>query len=482
MTERNPKDKEKQPKPSPSIPSDGNSRGQNTETAVATVDQPTTIPEKDRRVTTVPIPPARERRKYKVSETPPPPPPPPRLKDYEPIIGNAELDELRFLARHLRGKTVKMVNSTAVGGGVAEILNRLIPLMNELEVPTKWEVITGGNDFFEVTKGFHNALHGGEYNVTKEVLDIFMMYNEQNRERMEFAEDLFVIHDPQPLGLIRSRRDRGRWIWRCHIDLSTPHPQVWNFLQPFVEQYDAAIFSSPAFTRQLSVPQYLFYPCIDPLSEKNKDLDAAYVQKVCDDFGIDRTRPVLTQISRFDRLKDPVGVIKAYKQAKKYVDCQLVLAGGGATDDPEGAVVLAEVMEAAGDDPDIIILNLPPWSALEINALQQASNIVIQKSLREGFGLTVTEALWKGKPVIAGAVGGIPTQVIHKLTGVLVHSVEGCAYQIRYLLTHPEFAEQLGRNGREHVKENFLMTTNVKRWLLLFQIMLGMAKKRVVSG
>ena len=406
------------------------------------------------------------------------PPPPPKLDDYEPIIGKPELDELRFLARHLRNKTVKMVNSTAVGGGVAEILNRLVPLMNELEVHTKWEVITGGNDFFEVTKGFHNALHGGEYVVTKEILDIFMMYNEQNRQRMEFPEDIFIIHDPQPVGLIKSKGDRGKWIWRCHIDLSNPHPDVWGFLRPMVEQYDATIWSSPSFTRQLKVPQYLFYPCIDPLSEKNKPVDEATVQKVCDDFGIDRSRPILTQISRFDRLKDPVGVIQAYKLAKKYVDCQLVLAGGGATDDPEGAVVLQEVMNEAGDDPDIIILNLPPWSALEINALQIASTIVIQKSLKEGFGLTVTEALWKGKPVIAGAVGGIPTQVIHKLTGVLVHSVEGCAYQIRYLLTHPEFAAQLGKNGREHVKENFLMTTNVKRWLLLFQIMLGVTQPK----
>jgi trehalose synthase len=398
------------------------------------------------------------------------------LNDYEPIIGKPAIDELHFLARHLRTKTVKMVNSTAVGGGVAEILNRLVPLLNELEVLTKWEVITGGNDFFEITKGFHNALHGGEYNVTKEILDLFLMYNEQNRQRMEFAEDLFVIHDPQPVALIRSKRDRGRWVWRCHIDLSNPHSEVWGFLRPFVEQYDAAVFSSPAFTRQLAVPQYLFYPCIDPLSEKNKPVDESFVQQVCEDFGIDRTRPVLTQISRFDRLKDPVGVIQAYKLAKKYVDCQLVLAGGGATDDPEGAAVLAEVMEEAGDDPDIIILNLPPWSALEINALQQASNIVIQKSLKEGFGLTVTEALWKGKPTIAGAVGGIPTQVIHKLTGILVHSVEGCAYQIRYLLTHPEFAQQLGKNGREHVKENFLITTNIRRWLVLFQILLGMVK------
>lgn len=422
--------------------------------------------------------PEKERRQHpRISETPPAPPPPPRLEDYEPIIGRPELDELRFLARQLRGKTVKMVNSTAVGGGVAEILNRLVPLMNELEVHTRWEVITGGNDYYEVTKGFHNALHGGAYKLTQHAKDIFMLYNEQNRGRMEFGEDLFVIHDPQPVGLIRSRAsNRGRWIWRCHIDVSNPHPEVWGFLRPMVEQYDAAIFSSPAFARQQSIPQYLLYPAIDPLSEKNKDLPEEFVAKVCDDFGIDRTRPIVTQISRFDRLKDPVGVIQAYKLARKYVDCQLVLAGGGATDDPEGAAVLQEVMDEAGEDPDVIILDLPPWSALEINALQRASTIVVQKSIKEGFGLTVTEALWKSKPVIAGAVGGIPTQIIHKLTGVLVHSVEGCAYQIRYLLTHPEFAAQLGRNGREHAKENFLMTSNLKRYLLLFQIMLGMAR------
>jgi trehalose synthase len=419
-----------------------------------------------------------ERRKRpRIKTEPPPPAAPPRMDDYAAIIGMPELDEIRFLARHLQGKTVKMVNSTAVGGGVAEILNRLVPLLNELEVPTKWDVITGGNDFYEVTKGFHNALHGGEYNLTDQIMDIFNSYNEQNRQRMEFVEDLFVIHDPQPAGLIRSKSEtRGRWIWRCHIDLSYPHPGVWEFLKPMVEQYDATIFSSPAFTRQLSVPQYLFYPSIDPLSEKNRELEEGYIDKVCDDFGIDRSRPVLTQISRFDRLKDPVGVIEAYKLVKKYVDCQLVLAGGGATDDPEGAVVLQEVMEAAGEDPDVIILNLPPWSALEINALQRASTIIIQKSLKEGFGLTVTEGLWKEKPVVAGAVGGIPNQIIHKLTGVLVHSVEGCAYQIRYLLTHPEFATQLGKNGREHAKENFLITVNLKRWLLLFQILLGMAR------
>jgi trehalose synthase len=403
---------------------------------------------------------------------PPAPPPPPHLDDYASIVGHAQIESLRFLAHELRGRSVKMVNSTALGGGVAEMLNRLVPLLSELEVPTHWDVITGGNDFFEVTKAFHNALHGSAYELTQAAKDIFLMYTEQNRQRMHFDEDTVVIHDPQPVGLVRSRdKSPASWVWRCHLDLSNPDAKVWGFLRPFVDQYDAAIFSSQSFAQHLPIPQYLFYPCIDPLSEKNKELSDAQIQQVCDDFGIDRSRPIVTQVSRFDRLKDPVGVVNAYKLAKKYVDCQLVLAGGGASDDPEGAAVLQEVRDTAGDDPDIIILDLPPWCAFQINAIQRASTIIVQKSLKEGFGLTVTEALWKGKPTIAGAVGGIPNQIIHKLTGVLVHSVEGCAFQIRYLLTHPEFARTIGANGREHVKENFLMTSNLKRWLLLFRIL-----------
>jgi trehalose synthase len=435
--------------------------------------------------TTVEAPRTKERRKRPrtATVTPPTAPTPPRLDDYAHIVSRSAVDELRYLARPLNKTTVKMVNGTSIGGGAAEMLNRLTPLLNELEVATKWEVITGGSDFYEVTRAFHNALQGGDLTLSKRQVDVFMMYNEENRRRMQFVEDLFVIHDPQPLGLIRSReRKRGKWMWRCHLDLSRPNPDVWALLRPLVEDYDAAVFSSPSFSRQLAIPEYLFYASIDPLSEKNKDLEDAYVQQVCDDFGIDRKRPIITQISRFDRLKDPVGVIQAYRMAKKYIDCQLVLAGGGATEDAEASVVLQEVMEAAGEDPDIIILNLPPWSALEINALQRASNIIIQKSLREGFGLTVTEALWKGKPVIANAVGGIPIQIVHKLTGLLVHSIEGCAYQIRYLLTHPEFAAQLGQHGHEHVKENFLITSNVRRWLLLFQLMLGITKPLKVEA
>src|ERR1700739_3199104 len=228
------------------------------------------------------------------------------------------------------------------------------------------------------------------------------------------------------------------------------------------------MFSSPEFSRQLPIPQYLFYPAIDPLSEKNCELDQEFIAQVLARYQLDPQRAILTQISRFDRLKDPVGVIRAYRIVKRYFDCQLVLAGGSASDDPEGALVLKEVLRAAEHDPDIKILELPAWAPLEVNALQRASTIVIQKSLREGFGLTVSEALWKKKPVVASAVGGIPTQIIHKHTGMLAHSVEGTAYQIRFLLSHPYIAARLGERGHQHVKENFLITQNLKRYLTLF--------------
>jgi len=396
------------------------------------------------------------------------------LDDYTAVLGAPEVAELRTLAAPLQGHTVQMVNSTAVGGGVAEILTRLVPILQELGLAIRWDVITGGNDFFEVTKAFHNALHGGPYNMPAESFEVFLAYNEQNLARLQMEGELTVIHDPQPVALIKARRNHsGHWIWRCHIDLSRPNPTVWQFLEPWVNRYDGAIFSSPEFSRQLSIPQYLFYPCIDPLAEKNRELEPEFVRGILEQFNIDPTRPILTQVSRFDRLKDPVGVVRAYQIVKRYVDCQLVLAGGGASDDPEGAVVLAEVQEAAAGDADIHILDLPPWSNTEINALQRGSTIIIQKSLREGFGLTVTEGLWKKKPVVASAVGGIPTQVIHKHTGLLAHSVEGTAYQIRFLLSNPAIAARLGEQGHEHVREHFLITSNAKRYLTLFLHLLG---------
>jgi len=391
------------------------------------------------------------------------------LEDYVELLGAGEIEELRTLAKPLAGRSVEMINSTAVGGGVAEILNRLVPLAEELELKIKWDVMTGGNDFFEVTKSFHNALHGAPYHANAKDFEVFLAYNERNRARLPLEAEFVVIHDPQPVALIEERKKNGNhWIWRCHIDLSHPNGTVWDFLEKFVARYDGSIFSSPEFSRQLPIPQYLFYPAIDPLSEKNRPLDPEFVAQVLARYQIDPLRPILTQISRFDRLKDPVGVIRAYRIAKKYFDCQLVLAGGGASDDPEGAVVLKEVLQEANNDPDIKVLELPAWAPLEVNALQRASTIVIQKSLREGFGLTVSEALWKKKPVVASAVGGIPTQVIHKHTGMLAHSVEGTAYQIRFLLSHPEIAVKLGEQGHQHVKENFLITQNLKRYLTLF--------------
>jgi trehalose synthase len=329
--------------------------------------------------------------------------------------------------------------------------------------------MTGGEDFFEVTKAFHNALHGAPYHPEPRHFEIFRAYNEKNARRLPLDAEFMVIHDPQPAGLIDYRqKNTNHWVWRCHIDLSHPHPAVWNFLENYVPNYDAAIFSSPEFAKQLPIPQYLFHPAIDPLSEKNRDLPPEFILDVLARYGIDHLRPILTQISRFDRLKDPVGVIRAYRIVRRYFDCQLVLAGGGASDDPEGATVLKEAQHAAEGDPDIKLLELPAWAPLEVNALQRASTIVIQKSLREGFGLTVSEALWKKKPVVASAVGGIPTQIIHKHTGLLAHSVEGTAYQIRFLLSHPDIAGRLGERGHQHVKENFLITQNLKRYLTLF--------------
>lgn len=391
-----------------------------------------------------------------------------RLDDYIPLLGAPEINELRALARALVEREIVMVNSTAVGGGVAEILGRLVPLARDLDVAIRWEVLEGGAEFFEVTKAIHNALHGEPYTLRPEAFEIYLAYNEHNRKRLNLDAPFTLIHDPQPLAMVEARSDRP-WIWRCHVDLSRRNQDVWSFLEPFVRRYDGALFSSPSFAQSLPIPQYLFYPSIDPLSDKNRDLPPDFVRGVLDRFGIDHVRPIITQVSRFDRLKDPVGVIRAFRIVKRYFDCQLVLAGGGASDDPEGAAVLEDVREAADGDSDIHILELPASSPLEINALQRASTVVVQKSLREGFGLTVTEALWKKRPVVASAVGGIPLQVIHKHTGLLAHSVEGTSYQIRFLLAHPEIAARLGEQGHQHVRENFLVTQNLKNYLLLFR-------------
>lgn len=391
-----------------------------------------------------------------------------RIEDYIPIVGEATVEELHLFAARLRGKTIRNINSTAVGGGVAEILTRIIPLLQQLGVNARWDVIKGNNKFFAATKKFHNGLHGVPVKISPSEYEYFVEVNRENAAQLHFADIVFV-HDPQPLALIEKRKSLGRnWVWRCHIDFSDPDPKIWNFLKDYINRYDAAVFSAPAFAQSLPIPQVLIPPSIDPLSEKNKELDDKTVDEVFARFGIDRSRPVVTQVSRFDYLKDPLGVIKAYRLAKEHVDMQLVLAGSGATDDPEGPMVIERVRAEAEKDKDIFILLLPPASDIEINALQRGSTVILQKSLKEGFGLTVSEALWKGKPVIAGAVGGIPLQITHKYSGILTRSIEGTGQWIKQLVSAPEYAKRLGTNGKEHIRNNFLITRHIKDHLLLF--------------
>ena len=386
------------------------------------------------------------------------------LRDYEGIAEPGDLRAIEHMAARLAGKKMLHVNSTAAGGGVAELLARMVPLFQGLGLDVRWEVMQAGRPFFEVTKNIHNSLQGQGAPLTKESWEIYRAVNQENAQRIDLDADFTVIHDPQPAMFIDYRK-RGIWIWRCHIDISAPDPMTWHFLKDIVKNYEASVFSVANFAQSLPITQFLMQPTIDPLAEKNIQLEDEEVKGIYERLGVPMDKPILLQVSRFDPFKDPIGVIEAYRLAKKYHDCRLVLAGGTATDDPEGEKVLAEVQEKCGNDPDIHILLLPPFSDREVNALQRGATIVLQKSTREGFGLVVAEALWKKKPVIAGDVGGIPLQVIEGVTGYLVHSVEGAAYRIRKLLENPELARQMGEAGREHIRRNFITTKNIRNYL-----------------
>src|SRR3989344_4928717 len=391
------------------------------------------------------------------------------LKEYEPIVGTQILEELYLLAEKAKGWSVQNINSTSVGGGVAEILNRMIPLLQELGVKARWDVIKGGEKFYKVTKKFHNALHGKAEDISPDDFTAFLETGEMNCKTMELAGDIIFVHDPQPITLINRKDDhKGKWIWRCHIDVSNPDQRVWSFLRPFIDRYDSAVFSAPSFGQELPIRQFLIAPSIDPLRDKNKDLPQETIDLVLQKYHLDLAKPMVTQISRFDYLKDPLGVIDAFEIVQQHVDCQLVLAGGEATDDPESTEVLTKTRERAQANPDIHVLAIPSGSDIEINALQRASSVVVQKSIKEGLGRTVAEALWKAKPVVASAVGGITLQVTHKYSGLLSHSVEGAAYAIKQLLQNPDYAKRLGENGREHVRQNFLLTRHLRDYLLVF--------------
>ena len=389
------------------------------------------------------------------------------LADYHGISPKRDLMLISQLGEELKGKSFLHINSTKEGGGVAEILQRMIPLLNEIGVDARWDVITGDDEFFDTTKKIHNSLQGTPEKITDAMWEHYYEINSHNARQLKLEADAILIHDPHPAALIEFKGE-GDWFWRCHIDASSPYMDVYERLEPFCKKYTATIFSVSKFAKHITENEFIIPPSIDPLSEKNRELSQNEIEEVATRLNIPTDRPILLQVSRFDRFKDPIGVINAYKSVKKYNDCILVLAGSPASDDPEGAVVLEEVKGYASDDPDIHILLLPPFSDKDINALQRMATVVLQKSLKEGFGLTVAEAMWKGKPVIGGAVGGIPLQVVHGITGFLVHSVDGASFRIRQYLNNSDMARRMGQAGREYIRNNFLLTRQTRDYLALW--------------
>ncbi len=395
------------------------------------------------------------------------------LKDYREIIGEKEITEIETLANKLAGKSVVHVNSTAYGGGVSEMLRRLVPLTKDVCLEAEWKVIKGEKEFFDVTKTFHNALQGKEIELTEDMKRIYLHYNEVNAKLLDLDYDYVVIHDPQPLATISySPKKKNKWIWRCHIDLSQPNQEFWKFLEPSLTNYSAYIFSakkyvkSPLETRNVAI----ITPSIDPLSDKNKPLSKDQILSTLERYDVDSESPILIQVARFDPWKDPLGVIDTYRLVKKSVPrVQLLLISSMAPDDPEGWDYFEKTARHAGEDTDIHLLtDLKGVGDLEVNAFQRASDVALLKSIREGFGLTVTEALWKEVPAVGGNVGGIPLQIISDETGFLVNTVEEAAEKTLYLLKHTREAKEMGKKGKEHVKENFLITKHLKEYLKLF--------------
>jgi trehalose synthase len=398
------------------------------------------------------------------------------LADYTHLVGRSLVEEIRELAVDSQGLRVLHLSATAFGGGVSEILYTLVPLMRDAGIEAEWQVILGREEFFNATKLMHNALQGNPQDLNAGEWAVWEQYNHMNAEALSSGWDVVIVHDPQPAAIRSMVPDKAqRWVWRCHIDLSTPNEATITRLIPYIREYDGALFHMqeyvPAGLDGSGPHSYICPPAIDPLSPKNMALapeDAAFV---CDQFGIDIDRPLITQVSRFDPWKDPRGVIDAYRSVhEEFPDVQLALVGSMATDDPEGWEFFNDTVEYADSDPDIKILNnLNNVGAIEVNAFQSQSDVLIQKSTREGFGLTVSEALWKVRPMVAGNVGGIPLQVHNAETGFLVSSADECAERVKEILREPDLGRSLARAGKEHVRKNFLTPRLLRDWLQIFK-------------
>lgn len=404
-----------------------------------------------------------------------------RLENYRGIVDDEILADLHRRAARLFDRSVAHINSSAYGGGVAEILESLVPLMNDAGVKTEWHVLLGEPDFFNVTKKFHNGLQGERLRLNQRKKSVYLETNEAFSQFTHLEDvDVVAIHDPQPLPIVRFYRKRQPWVWRCHVDLSAPDPELWDYLKGFVLQYDLVVVSHESYLHpDLPVPQVVVHPAIDPLSKKNLDLDENDARGLLTRLGVPLDRPIVSQVSRFDRWKDPLGVIDVFRRVRQNADCRLVLAGNVAIDDPESGDVYAKARAAAADlidSTDVIFLT--GADNTEINALQRTSAVVLQKSLREGFGLTVAEAQWKGTPVVASAVGGIPLQLTDGETGFLVNPSDHdrVAERVVTLLEDPDRAASMGAAGREHVRRNFLMTRLLGHWLSIVREQLEAAQ------
>jgi trehalose synthase len=383
------------------------------------------------------------------------------LEDYAPLVGSEAVERILNKCKSVHDLRVVNISSTRSGGGVAELLSSLTLLMNSAGIKTGWRVIEGRPEFFSVTKKFHNALQGAEVAITEQEKRIYEEVAYENAIRMDLDHDIVIVHDPQPLPIIVHRKRKAPWIWRCHVDLTHPNPDLWDYLKPFVERYDAVVLSLPEYAQNLTTPQRFIAPAIDPFSSTNKDLSAKEIQDRLAHYDIPTDLPLVVQVSRFDKWKDPQGVIDAFRLARREVDCTLVLVGNFAADDPEGQDVFEALCESAEERIHIISAQ----DSILVNALQRSAAVVMQKSLREGFGLTVAEAMWKGAAVIGGNVGGIKHQIDDGASGFLVDSVEQAAERIVRLVKDEPLRRRIGARARETVRERYLMTRLLEDWL-----------------